>query len=258
MITGLIKHQRALIFSGLAFFVLVIVLAVISLFDNQQILGVNRWIKPMKFAVSITIYLWTLAIYLTFVNKQRRAVKIISYGTITMMTGEIILILMQAIRGTTSHFNIATPFDGIVFSMMGLMIGVNTILAIYLLFLYLKSNINLPKSIIWGMRLGIILVLLASFEGGFMSGLSKHSVGVMDGGEGLPLINWSTKGGDLRIAHFVGLHAFQIVPFFALILEKLRVNNSTYLTFGFAFAYFTLFSFVFIQALFAKPLLSLF
>lgn len=257
MISELLKNQRPLIFFGSAFLALFVVLAVVSVFDNQQILGVNRWIKPMKFSLSIAVYLWTLAIYLNFLPAGRgRVVKIISYGAIAMMTGEIVLIIMQAARGTTSHFNHSTVFDEAVFSAMGLMIVLNTVLLIYLAILYFKSDIALPKSIVWGMRLGLILFLLASFEGGYMSAQLGHSVGVADGGEGLPFVNWSTKGGDLRAAHFIGMHAFQAVPLFALMLEKFRVKYSSYLTFVFSALYFVLFSFVFIQALSDKPLLS--
>ena len=48
----------------------------------------------------------------------------------------------------------------------------------------------------------------------------SHNVAVADGGAGLPLVNWSTVGGDLRIAHFFGLHGIQIIPLFAWWLSK--------------------------------------
>lgn len=258
MFRELFEKQKPLMIVGFAHLLLFIVLAIISMFDSQEIMGINRWIKPMKFASSIVIYLWTLAIYLYFINGRERAKNIIAYGAIAMMVGEIVLIVMQAARGTTSHFNVVNPFDSMVFGAMGLMISVNTVLIVYLLVLYFKADIDLPKSIIWGIRFGIILLILASVEGGFMSAILRHSVGVADGGPGLPFVNWSTRGGDLRAAHFVGMHAFQAVPLAAYTLERYKVKSSTLWTSIFALVYFATFTGIFIQAMLGKSLFSMF
>lgn len=256
MFKELFKNQRALLIVGFAHFILFLVLAVVSQFDAREILGIDRWIKPMKFAVSIAIYLWTLAIYLNFVRGWKRAKNIIVYGSIVMMLGEIVLITMQAARGTTSHFNISTPFDSVVFNAMGIMIALSTLLSGFLLYLYFKAEIDLPKAIVWGVRCGIILLILAGAEGGLMAGLLRHSIGTADGGAGLPFVNWSTIAGDLRVAHFIGMHAFQAVPFFAYTLERYEIKSSSRWTLLFVAAYFALFTFVFVQALFGKPLFA--
>lgn len=254
------QNQRALMTAGFGFLALLIVLAVVSPFDSQQILGINRWIKPMKFASSIAIFLFTLAMYLNFLRGYERASRIIAVGAIAMMVGEIILIIMQAARGTTSHFNVKLIFDSIVFSLMGLMIMINTFLIVYLTYLYFRSDFDLPKAIVWGMRFGLIIFLLASVEGGYMSAQLGHSVGAADGGAGLPFVNWSTEGGDLRVAHFVGMHALQAIPLFAVMLVWLQKRfapvHSTALTIIFAALYFAAVTFVFVQAALGKPLLG--
>ena len=252
----LLEAQRPLIVAGVIFFALFLVLAVVAVFDQTEIAGVNRWIKPMKFTLSPAVYLWTLAVYLHFIEGRERARRAIAFGVIAMMAGEIALIITQAARGTTSHFNLATPLDGFIFAAMGWMILANTFLMIYLLALYFRAPVRLPRSILWGMRLGIALFLLACVEGGVMSVMLRHSVGVPMGGEGLPFVNWSTRGGDLRVAHFVGLHALQAVPFFALTLEKYRVRAPVRATFLFAALYAALFTFVFVQAMRGNSILD--
>lgn len=257
MIKALFDKQKTLIIAGAISFTLFIILAIVALFDSTEIMGVNRWIKPMKFTLSPAIYLWTLAIYLYFINGRERARKLLAYGVIAMMAGEIALIILQAARGTTSHFNVQTgAFNAAVFSAMGMMILINTILIIYLLNLYFRAEIGLPKSVVWGMRFGIILFVLAGLEGFVMSSLLRHSIGVADGGAGLTFVNWSTKGGDLRAAHFIGMHAFQVVPFFAYTMESYKVKSSVALTFVFAALYCAFFTFVFVQAMSGRPLLA--
>ncbi len=257
MIRELFIKQKPLMIAGAVCLAGFAGLAIIALFDSTEILGINRWIKPMKFFISITIFVWTTAVYLNFLKDHVKTARFISWGMILVFFIEMFIIILQAARGTISHFNIATPLDNMLFSIMGLSIVFNTFLVAYLLYLYFKAEIDLPKSIIWGMRLGLILFLASSFEGGYMSAQLAHSVGVTDGGPGLPLINWSTKGGDLRAAHFIGMHAFQAVPLFAFLLEKNRVKYSVNLTFVFSLLYFAVFSLVFIQALLGKPLLSI-
>lgn len=254
MIKELFKDQKPLMIAGAVSLACSIFLAIVSLFDSTEILGINRWIKPLKFFVSTAIFVWTTAIYLLYLENHKKSARLISWSIIFIFFVELFIVVMQAARGTTSHFNVKTPFDGMMFGIMGVMISLNTILTAYMLFLYFRAETVLPKSIVWGMRLGLILFLAACFEGAYMSAQIGHSVGVADGGAGLPLVNWSTKGGDLRVAHFVGMHAFQAIPFFAYTMEKYKVKSATVWTFVFAAVYFAFFTFIFIQAVQGKPI----
>ncbi|NJM54337.1 MAG: hypothetical protein HC846_13730, partial [Blastocatellia bacterium] len=192
------QMQKPLMATGLGFLAVTGILAILWQFDSTQILGVNRWIKPIKFSVSAAIFLFTVAVYLFYLPRFDFIKISVRWMTIIAMTGEVFLITMQAAHNTTSHFNVANPFDSAVFSAMALMIFVNTLVIVALTFLYFQADINLPPAIIWGFRLGAIVFILGSIEGGFMASHGSHTVGAADGAKGLPFVNWSVSEGDLR------------------------------------------------------------
>lgn len=230
---------------------------ILSLADNTQILGTNRWIKPMKFYISIAIFVWTIAVLLQYLPNRERFSRVTSWAMIIIFAVEMAAVTGQAIRGTTSHFNIGNPIDAAIFALMGTAIVINTIFVGVLTYHYFRSNIDLPPAIVWGIRLGLLLFLFGSIQGGYMSSQIGHTVGAADGGPGLPLVNWSTVAGDLRVAHFLGLHSLQAVPIFALALQRLRISGRTGLTVGFAIVYLAVFMFLLAQALSGRPFLSL-
>lgn len=206
--------------------------------DDRVLLGVNPWAKPLKFALSITIYVWTVAWLLGDVRSGApRAAAAISVGTSVAMLVEIAGIALQSLRGVASHFNDRTPFDGAVFGLMGFMILLSSLLAAVLLLLYATVPTGLPRPCVWAVRLGLVLFLLGSAVGPLMVSRRAHAVGVPDGGPGLPFVNWSTEGGDLRVAHAVGLHALQVLPLFAWALLRLgRLDDAPALALVFALA----------------------
>ncbi|MGH7491020.1 MAG: hypothetical protein ACREOO_01360 [bacterium] len=103
----------------------------------------------MKFALSIAIYVWTVAWFLKYLPRLSGTLRTINWGIAIAMFVEIICIILQAGRGTTSHYNVATAFDGFIFSVMGSMILLNTFLAAALLVLFFVRNTNLPATYLW-------------------------------------------------------------------------------------------------------------
>ena len=115
---------------------LLLVVTLISISDTRQILGLNPWIKPMKFMISITIFLWTVAWFMPDTVPPRPVVsgfsridkrQVVRWTIASSMVIEIVMIVLQAARGTTSHFNVRSNFDGIVFGIMGIAIVFNTL-----------------------------------------------------------------------------------------------------------------------------------
>lgn len=255
----LTRRNRLLAYAGLANLILFVVLFVLALVDSTTILGINRWIKPMKFSLSITIFLWTMGWLMKHLEGRGASVRWISRGLVLTMLAEMIPIVGQPARGKLSHFNYETPFDAAIFSFMGIMIALNTLLVIYALWLFMKTPSALPRAYLWGIRLGMAIFILASGEGAYMAASRQHSVGVADGGPGLPFVNWSTVGGDLRVSHFLGLHALQIMSLAGYGLSRKMADDESKaltLTWLLGILYFILSCWTFVRALAGYPFLA--
>jgi len=220
MLSELHARDRALTIAGSVMVLGLVVATLLSIGDNRLILGVNPWLKPMKFFASITIFLWTAAWFMAETREQPTARAVIRWTFIGAMATEIVLIVMQAMRGTTSHFNESTLFDTVVFNVMGAAITVSTAAAAGLLWLLRRDTPPRRAGYLWGMRLGLAIFVLGSLQGFMMVANMGHAVPGPDGGPGLPFVNWSTTGGDLRVAHFVGLHALQALPLLGFLLDR--------------------------------------
>lgn len=187
--------------------------------DPRVITGAPAWLKPAKFLASVALYSLTLAWFLGQVPGRPRWTAWIANATTLGLGVELVIILVQAARGTTSHYNTVTPLDSILWQAMG-----GFILLVWLMGLgtaILLVRIPGADPLLAGaLRWGMALALVGMAEGMFMARGGAHSVAVPDGGPGLPILGWSTTGGDLRVAHFLGLHAMQTVPLLAWLLGR--------------------------------------
>jgi len=245
----LYNRNRLLTFFGMANFLLFGLLLLFSMIDDRTFLGINVWIKPMKFAVSIGIFCWTMAWILDYLPEKSQ-VNIIAITIVAMLGIEQVIIVGQAALGQASHFNESSLFDGVLFGIMGLAIIINTFMILWTLILFMKKQ-ELPQGYLWGIRFGLIIVLFASLEGYLMIANGGHTVGAADGEEGLFLLNWARKYGDLRVSHFLGLHAIQIIPLFAWFFSKDKIAPVSF----FALIYLLLSAGTLWQALAGGPLI---
>jgi hypothetical protein len=218
----LYRRNALLTLVGWLHVVALLATVVLLLSDDRTVLGINTWIKPMKFMASIAVYLWTIAWFTRYVRRPRWAMKTVSIVISVAIVIESACILLQAARGTRSHFNFMTDFDAAIFQTMGVMIGINLLMVVVVFFLFSKPTVRLPPAYLLGIRSGIALFLVGGGIGGYMIVQGGHTVGAADGGAGLPLLNWSTVGGDLRVAHGAALHAMQILPLVGFGLSRLR------------------------------------
>lgn len=246
-----LKRRNAWLFwYGAVNFFAALLCAVFLALTDTKVLGINAWIKPMKFFVSIGIFTWTMNWFLHYLNRPRKE-RSFTWMVIIVFTFETVYITWQAANGRLSHFNISTLLYDVMFALMGLAITVLTVWTGYIGYLFFKRNdLALPPAYLWGIRLGILVFVLFAFEGFAMAGRLSHTVGGPDGGNGLALVNWSREHGDLRIAHFLGMHTLQIFPLFGYFVAK-KVRTVIL----FAACYFIAAVAVLVQALMGIPLL---
>ncbi|GAA3606843.1 hypothetical protein GCM10022419_109610 [Nonomuraea rosea] len=226
-------HRPLMLFAatmaGLSLVLLVLVVA-----DPRTLDGIPIWIKPMKFTISFALYSFTWAWLLSQRHRAGRTSWWMGTALVVAGLGEVALIAFQAARGRHSHFNEATALDGWIWIAMGATIGV-LMLANLIAALFVIIDRQADRVSTWTVRLGLIVSTIGIASGGLMvTGVpgqtwaedfaGAHSVGVADGGTGLPLVGWSTIGGDLRAPHFVGMHALQLLPLFALLLTALSAR----------------------------------
>ncbi|MFG2164536.1 hypothetical protein [Micromonospora chersina] len=223
------RWHRPLMLFVAAMAALTVVAAVGVLADPRVLTGVPIWLKPLKFAISFVLYGTTLAWMLTLLPRRSRIAEWAATVIVAMSVVEMAIIVTQVLRGTTSHYNGTTPLNGALFSAMGAAIMV-LFLAQLVIGVVALLRPTADRVAGHAVRLGLGLSLLGMLVAIPMvtrtpdsaaEGISgAHSVGVADGGPGLPLVGWSTTGGDLRIGHFVGLHALQALPLTAMLLNR--------------------------------------
>ena len=203
--------------------------SVLILITEQKLLGVNAWIKPLKFALTGLTYLGTLAVFVRHLPDSLAPEKSKRYAwwISLMILGETFFVALQSARGVTSHFNQTTAVDGIIYSVMGVMIIINTVYFVLMMRPFFSGAQKISTPFVTGIRWATVLFLFGSLVGGIMSGLNRHTIGIGDGGPGLPLVNFSTIGGDLRIAHFVGIHTLQILPLTGWLVARSTMHDRT-------------------------------
>ena len=272
VLSGLWKTNRPLTVVGLVMTGALIASSLGLVLDTRTILGAPAWLKPAKFAVSTAIYSFTLAWVFTYLPDWQRMQRIVGWTTAVVFVFEVGIIDVQAWRGTTSHFNVGTLADALLFSVMGAAIVAQTVASAFVAFALWRQPFN-NRALGTALRAGMVITVLSASSGGIMTVPTKaqlaeldathrmplsgaHTVGAPDGGAGLPGTGWSQEHGDLRVPHFLGLHALQLLPLIAFVLGRRRGDAAVQTVRTVAVSYVALFGILLVQALRGEPLLA--
>lgn len=210
-----LKSRNRLLY-GFTFISLIgaVIAGVLAFISEAEVDNFPAWLKPMRFFLSSAIMTGTLAWIMVYLQNQR-AVRIYSKALVITLGIELLIISLQAARGRASHFNHQTVTDDALYAIMGISIVIFTLWTAWICWCFFRQK-NFPlwmsEGYVWGIRLGLLFFVLFALQGGHMSWFDQHSIGGPDGSPGLPLTNFSTWNGDLRVPHFFGMHSLQILP----------------------------------------------
>ena len=223
---------------GLLMLVVAVASLIAMLVDQRVITGAPAWLKPFKFAISTAIYSLTLAWIFGFLSGWPRVRRVVGWTTAIVFVLEVAMIDAQAWRGTTSHFNVSTTLDMVLFVVMGAAILLQTLVSVAVAVALWRQPFA-DRALGWALRLGMTLTIIGALTGplmtrptaaqladvragGRMTIAGAHTVGGPDGGPGVPVTGWSREHGDLRVPHFIGLHALQALAIVAVVMRRWR------------------------------------
>ncbi|ANY84050.1 hypothetical protein BB934_37970 (plasmid) [Microvirga ossetica] len=227
-LSGASAHfEPRLLRAGLAILALMVPTAFALVLDPRTLNDVPIWIKPLKFQASIGLYLLTLSWFLAALPegvRRGRAVAVLVTMTVAASAFEIAYITLQVARGLASHYNVGDPIHSMMYTLMG--IGAVTLTAVSpaVAVLFWRHRPARWSTAFWlSVMLGLVLTfVLGAGAGAMLSAGDGHWIsGVRSDAGGVPVFGWSRTGGDLRAAHFLGMHAMHVLPVIGLIAGRL-------------------------------------
>lgn len=222
----LLTRERRLAIYGAILLASLLPLALAWGLDERALRGANVWLKPMKFAASIGLLALTTAWFAGHLPATRRAGRAIDW-IVWLLIGagsfELAYITLQAALGQGSHYNVGDAFHATMYGLMGLGAIMLTATQPMLAWqLYRHPDPARPAAYRQAILIGLVLTfVLGAGVGGILSGQQPPT-----GGQTLPLVGWALGGGDLRPAHFVGIHAGQLLPLFGFAVAALGLRRA--------------------------------
>ncbi len=237
--------EPALLAAGLLMAATILPTLAAHLVDDRLFRAEPIWWKPMRFELALSAFLLTLAWLYPMAGPAFRTTRLgrfVVWGAILPSFLEAGYIALQAGRGLASHYNVSTPLYTVLYATMGVVAITLTLTAPALALGLARAPRPAPSSPDSVIRLAAILGLLMTFflgglEGAWMSANPGHHVGAPGAGV-LPVTGWSRTVGDLRVAHFLGIHAQQALPMVGLAAAAMRAAPlASRIVWAFAAAY---------------------
>ncbi len=256
------RRQPVLAGAGILVGLAIVPMAFSAAIDPRLFNGIDVWIKPIKFALAVLIYMLTVAFFTGWISKEHRearwfkaAVWIISASGLL----EIVYISFQASLDQASHFNHSDALHAALYAVMGtgatLLVSFSALAGVLI-----QRNRSLDvapairDSVIIGLILTFVLTLIVA---GTLGASSSHWIGgVHTDAGGMVLTGWSRDGGDLRVAHLFATHAMHFIPLFGVLSAYVLGAGNRRSVWLFSVAYTGFVGFLYLQALAGQPFLA--
>ena len=179
-----------------------------STVDARVLGNDNVWVKPLKFGVSVGVYLATLAWAASWLSpawRHGRALHWIAVTAGVCAAFELGYIGWQAFQGQHSHFKVDTPFHAAMYGLMAvgaiaLVLSGGALGGV----VARDSGAAFSKAMRWSVAVAFPLSMaLTILTGLLMGSRMSHHVGVETAVVRVPATGWSLTVGDLRVPHFL-------------------------------------------------------
>lgn len=243
------KRNPALFYFGWVCLAASLVTGVCFLLDAPG----SVWIRPTRFLFSTTIFVWTIAWLLDTLHEQKKLM-LFNLAMILILLFENGYTVVFAIHESSTHNHISPELDAWMIRMMELGVGIISLWTAYFTWLFFTRPLpDIKRHYLWGIRFGLLFFVVFSLSGNLMAVLPGWNVASPDGGSGLPFVNWKQQSAGLRAAHFLGIHALQVLP-----LMGYYISRRSIITIIFSVVYFLAVLAVLMQALLQQPLIELY
>ena len=230
--------------------------------DHRMVGDAAVWGKPLKFGISFAVLFGTIAWVEALLSQKVRngwPMRIVAWIMGIAFIAEMAYITYQGARAEASHFNVSTPFHEFMYTTVMGAGAVALVACCGVIGWIVRSDkqASLGASLREGIWLGFLLsFVLTMIVAMYMSMRDGHHVGVHgEGAPTLPLFGWSRATGDLRPAHFLALHAMQVLPAIGVLLDRHAKTKGVQKMRIAAGAYSILTLIIFGQALLGLPLI---
>ena len=217
--------SKFLVSYGLIMLLALVFCYVWSLSDHRLIREVGVWVKPMKFMLSTALFalttVWVLKVAHSDLDQMPVYPWIVALLVLTSLF-EVAYISYQASQGSASHYNVSDPFHAFMFGVMAVAAVGLTFSQAWLAWEIWQEQKGADLRVeTLGVILGLTMTFVLSTISGFMLGGNQPP-----SGQGIPIVGWHLYK-DIRPAHFLGVHAQQLIPLWGLIAAKFMGTFST-------------------------------